>query len=223
MNICVLIPTCYRPDGLKRALSSLKRTAPSVAISIAAEADDFQALKLAQQYNAHFSICKEPMSGAPKAWNTALEGAQDYDAYFTGSDDVEFADGWLEYVLEELDRIGGEGLVGINDDFKNAVKRGYSTHYLMTRKFIIEHHGGVIAIPHYKADFTDVEACKRAQAAGMYGYADKAVVKHIWGGNAKVLDRCYSNAKTFRTNAHAIYQRRKQDNFPDDFEPILKG
>jgi len=223
MNTCVLIPTCYRPHGLTRALSTLTATAPDVYICVATEPDDIKGQRIARAYGATVAICPEPMAGAPAAWNTALVAVPDCDSYFTGADDVSFFDGWLDHVLAELDFIGGNGLVGINDKYKDAQRRGYATHYLMTRRFIIDHHGGVAAIPHYRADYTDVEACKRAQRAGMYGYADKAIVQHHWEGNSNTPDKCYVRAKNFRTQARSIYQKREAAGFPDDFPPILKG
>jgi hypothetical protein len=186
------------------------------------ENDDHPARTLAKKYKAFHTDRIIPLAGAAYGWNSALLYAMDYDAYFIGADDISFTANWLEYVLEELDRIGGDGLIGINDTRRDAVKIGRASHYLMTRKFIIKHHGGVAAIPHYRSEYTDVESCERAQRVNLYGYADRAIVPHHWLGNEPTADRCYKINRERKEEARRIFNQRKDAGYPDDFEPILK-
>lgn len=227
MKIAILIPTIYRPDGLRRSLQSLKDTTKHIDNHIihaivAAEDDDVDALEIAYEYDAQFCVCDEYRGGPAYGWNTALKNAMDYDAYFTGSDDIEFTNGWLDEVLRVLhDELNGSGLVGINDGRWNKamVNKMCATHYLMTRDFIIEHMGGVAAQPFYHADFTDMEACARARRVNKFAWAEKAIVKHHWKGPHGDLG--YENATKQRPKMKPLYEERKRLNFPDNFERIL--
>lgn len=231
MKICILTPTIYRPEGLRRSLSSLTNSLDTmylkehdirIQIAIAAEVDDPEAKQIAREYDAIFAVCKEYRGGPASGWNTALAAAPDYDAYFTGSDDIEYTPGWLEEVLRVLrDELHGSGLVGINDGRwkRELVYRMCATHYLMTRDFIINHNGGVAAAPFYHADYTDMEANFRARRAGCWAWAEKALVRHLWGGPQGDLG--YKNASQKRPQMKPLFEKRKGEGFPNDFEAIL--
>jgi len=225
MRIAILTPTIYRPAGLHKSLSSLRDTTShidNVDIVIAAEKDDDEARHIADKYDAIFTVCEEPLQGCAYAWNQAMKAALDYDAYFTGSDDIEYINGWLDEVLRVLAEppLNGSGFVGINDARKDA-RKFCATHYLMTRDFIIEHNGGVMAAPFYFANWTDMEADRRARKAGKWAWAEKAVVKHLWRG--PYGDTAYTRAYEARAEAKLVYEDRLKRGFPDDFEPIIKN
>ena len=227
MRIAILTPTIYRPVGLRRSLSSLRDTTNHIKdhiidIVVAAEKDDVEAVNIAYDYQAWITICQEPLQGPAYAWNTALSIAKDYDAYFTGSDDVEYTAGWLDEVLRVLDvELHGSGLVGINDGRwkRETVMKMCATHYLMTRDFIIEHMGGVAAQPFYHADFTDMEACSRARLVNKFVWAEKALVRHHWAGPDSDLG--YKRATEKRPLMKPLYEKRKAEGFPNDFKPIV--
>ena len=228
MKIGILIPTIFRPTGLRRTLETLITTLPSdadrVVISIAGEKEDVEARAIAAEYAALFTACPEPLMGPGYAWNVALSAATDCDAYFLASDDMEFTDGWLEEVLRVLrEDLHGSGLVGINDGRKdskrireNAVE---PTHYLMTRDFIARHNGGLAAYP-YPVDWTDLEANIRARKAGKWAYAERALVRHVWIG-LRGGDEHFKRNQTKRQEAKAMYRMRFAAGFPDDVEPVL--
>lgn len=226
MRIAILTPTILRPAGLIRSLKSLRETTKhlnNIDAIVAAEKDDVKAEQIAAQYNARVVYCKESRQGPAYAWNTALAAALDYDAYFTGSDDIEYFPGWLDEVLRVLEtELHGSGLVGINDGRwdREKVERMCATHYLMTRDFIIKHNGGVAAAPFYHADYTDMEANARARRAGCWAWAEKALVRHWWNGPKG--DEGYLNATKKRPEMRPLYKEREQQGFPNNFEPILK-
>jgi len=228
MKIAILTPTIYRPDGLRRSLSSLVDTVQTLSsiheidIVVAAERDDVEARAIAAEYGAIFTYCEEPLQGPAYAWNTALKAVPDYEAYFTGSDDIEYTNGWLEEVLRVLkDELNGSGLVGINDGRwkRELVMKKCATHYLMTRDFIIEHMGGVAAQPFYHADYTDMEACSRARLVNKFAWAENALVRHHWKGPNGDLG--YQNATKKRPLMKPLYEQRKAEGFPNDFKPII--
>lgn len=228
MKIAILTPTILRQEGLTRSLKTLRETTKHlnnhiIDIFVAAEKDDLKARIIADKYKAHISYCEEPRQGPAYAWNTALAAAPDYDAYFTGSDDIEYTAGWLDEVLRVLDEeLHGSGLVGINDGRwgREKVERMCATHYLMTRDFIVRYNGGVAAAPFYHADYTDMEANARARRAGCWAWAEKALVRHLWGGPNG--DEGYQNATRKRSQMRPLYEERKRLGFPNNFEPVIR-
>jgi len=89
---------------------------------------------------------------------------------------------------------------------------------MMTRDFIIEHNGGVVACPHYLCDFTDLEANARANRAGKFAYSPNSLVPHHW---RNVDDEAYRRADKRRAAARDVFTARKALGFPDDYERIL--
>lgn len=221
LNTVVLVPTIHRPDGLRRTLQTLKDTC-NLPASVAADPGDLQAQEIAKEFGAIFSWCDKPKLGGANAWNQAMKAAPNYDGYFLGSDDIIFMPNWWDEVLKELEKLGGDGLVGINDGRwgKEKVYRMCATHYLVTRKFIIEHNGGVAASPFYRCDYTDMEANARARKAGKWAWAEDALVKHDWRG--PMGDDGYRHATAFRERAKTVYKEREAAGFPDNFPPIIK-
>jgi glycosyltransferase involved in cell wall biosynthesis len=197
-------------------LESLRRTAPSVKIVVAVEPDDPQAVEIASEYDAHIAVCSAPRLGCANAWNTAFRASPDDDIYVIGSDDCIFKPKWLENSLKALQKLGGSGLVG----FKSGYRREMSDHYLMTRDFIIEHHGGVAAIPHYTSWCLDDEAQLRAKRVKKLVRADNAVVVHTKTKYSD--DEGYRMGRDLRDENKLLFGRRLMLGFPDDFEPIIK-
>jgi len=226
MKLAVLIPTFFRPDGLRRALQSVQDTVMfsdledvEVISVVAHEIDDPEAVVIAKEHRATPAENKLSRRGNAYAWNTCLAAEPDCDAYVLGQDDAYFMYGWLEEVIRCI--AAGYGFIGLNDnDYrecrcvngKHVRNTKWYTNYVMTRDFILDYHGGVMAVPHYNGYSMDVEATQRAKRAGKFVYAPHANVKHDYrgtagGGQGKVNLR--------------IYNRREANGFPDDFEPII--
>lgn len=220
-SVVVLLPTLYRPDGLRRVLDSLRKTAADVACVVTGEFNDREARNIAlDEFRVSFVFCMKERQGPAFAWNKALGAALGFDIYVLGSDDIEFRPGWLEEGLRVLhDELNGSGLVAFNDGTGKVERAGFATQYMMTRDFIIDHNGGVAACPYYPVDFVDVEASIRAQCAGCFAYAPNARVVHHW---REVDDEGYRRADTKRKEARRIFNERKAAGFPDDYEPILR-
>ena len=222
MQIAILLPTIYRKEGLKRALQSLFDTTKEhdISVIVAHEWDDNGAVDICKLYNGKVirAVCEKNKMGPAYAWNTALRSARFYDGYFLASDDIEFMDNWLDEVLK-IQAIANKGLIGINDNTGKYERAGFCTHYFLTRDFIIRHNGGVVCCPHYFADFTDVEIIERAKIHNEFAYAEQARVIHHW---REIDDEAYKRGDERRSEARGIYLRRKANNFPDDYPPIIK-
>ena len=217
MRIAALIPTLHRPLGLRRVLMSLRDTAPDVVPVVSCDPDDCMAHSIAERLGAVHVTIQEARAGCANAWNVALRAYPEADAYVIASDDCVFTPGWLETALAALEQIGGSGLVGFNAKWKTT---DYAFFYLMTRDFIIKHHGGVAAVPHYKAWGVDTEACDRAMRSGKYIKAMDAVVLH---DRSNPNDDTYKFGEQFHEETKRIYLEREAAGFPDDFSPIITG
>lgn len=229
-KIGVCIPTFFRVYGLRRILQSIRDTAkfaniPGVQVvaSVANEPDDVNARIVSKEYGATLATCPIRRNGTANAWNNAMAAEPDCDAYILGSDDLYFMYGWLEEVMMYVNQ--GYGLVGFNDNDIRELRvdkrtckiirnPDYVCHYLMTREFIIQHHGGVMAIPWYDGWWLDVEACQRAKRVGMLIHALDANIKHDWKGAAGTGGHYERNKQ--------IYDARKKANFPNDFEAVIQ-
>lgn len=222
MNVCILLPTIYRRQGLIRTLESLFNTTQryDISVVVAHEWDDLGAISVCKLWNGRVvrAVCEKNKQGPAYAWNTALRAAQFYDGYFLASDDMEFCDGWLDEIMKVYN-IHNKGLIGVNDGTGKYERAKFCTHYFLTRGFIRNTNGGVVCCPHYYADFTDVEVIDRANLSNEFSYAEKAKIIHHW---REVDDDAYRRGDERRTEARGIYLRRKALGFPNDYEPIIR-
>lgn len=181
--ISVLLPTLHRPQMAAAAVQSLYETIGEHAVELVVAVDDEpadgpteQAIEavLLPDASVVWSRSGSPQ-GCSAAWNRALRRSTGDPVVFA-ADDLCFQQGWLDAALAELARFeDGWGLVGFNDGHWGAE---LSTHYLLSRRFIIEVLGGVIAWEGYKHSFNDLETCERAKAAGRYAWCGDARVYH---------------------------------------------
>lgn len=228
MRTAILLPTIYRPSGLLRVLDSIFYTVQNhvleesdkTEIVIACEDDDKEVWIWSPDIN--IAVCKEKMKGPAYAWNTALQWLEDrnktYDLYVLASDDIEFLSGWLEQVIK-VQQETNRGLIGLNDNSGKYERAGFCTHYAMTREFIKKYNGGVVACPHYSADFTDREIIDRADLVDQFAYAKEANIIHY---HRKQDDLGYKKADDQRQAMRELYLKRKRDNFPNDYPAIIK-
>lgn len=228
MKIVVSIPTmgrAERPDQVRecvrRLLESVRDVPHEVIAVVHVDGDEATASSLADLPIER--IVSSERKGAIVGWNAAVRHVPDADAYVLAADDVLFHDGWLGEALAALERLpNADGVVGLNDLGVGNRYRDFAPHYLMTRGFMARYHGGVLAIPAYQHYACDMETSERAQWAGRFVYADKAIVEHVacYEGKAPV-DEVYRTADSTRAADRLLFLRRRQGNFPDDFERIL--
>lgn len=217
-DVYVLLPVLYRHENLRRVLQSLKDTAPDINVIVAVEPDDAHCIAVANEHGASYTRCPKPRQGCAQAWNTALRNAPGTaTAFVLGADDIIFHDGWFEAATGFLERLGGDGLVGFNDLHKQPPM---TTHYMMTRKHMIEVNGGVMACPHYVMENVDVEAIARAERAGKYIYAPDAIVEHLWNGRKP--DKYYLEAQRYRNKGRNMLEERRKAGWPNDFEAVIR-
>jgi hypothetical protein len=134
--------------------------------------------------------------------------------------DLEFRHGWLDAALKTLAEFpDGWGFVGFNDGHWGAE---LSTHYLMSRRFIVEHLGGVIAWDCYRHSFNDREANERAKRAGRYAWCEDARVYHRhWIFGERPQDSTDTRLLGLHGESQRIFDERLVAGFPDEQEAVV--
>lgn len=218
----MLLPTTGRPEMVQRCVQRLLETTEGHHLEIVAavDCDDETVDRLCSLAPAQtmFTI-SETYRGCSKAWNDALAKASGDPVVFA-ADDLIWEDGWLGAALKKLAEFeDGWGLVGFNDGHWNA---DLSTHYLMSRRFIVEVLGGVVAWPFYRHSFNDLEVNQRARLAGRYAWAEDARVYHAhWLFGDRPKDDTDSRTLDEHGESQRIYQQRAAAGFPNDFEAVI--
>lgn len=217
--ISVLLPTTGRPDMAVRCVQGLRETTEGheVEIICAVDNDPITLAKLLPL--ADRVLYSHEYRGCSKAWNDCLSVSIGDPVVFA-ADDLEWGPGWLEAALETLSEFkDGWGLVGFNDGHWDST---LSTHYLMSRRFIIEVLGGVIAWDFYPHSFNDLEVNERARLADRYRWCEHARVRHVhW----LFGDRPQDDTDTRKLGEHAAAQqtfvRRQAAGYPVDYDPVI--
>lgn len=223
--VSVLLATTGRPDMAEACIRSLIATTSGhdIELVLAIDADAETLTRLAMiAYPPHVSVVTDysrQYRGCSQAWNDALRLAQG-DPLVLAADDVEYQSGWLDAALETLSTFpDGWGFVGLNDEHWGA---DLATHYLMSRRLIVEVFGGVVTWECYRHSFQDREANARAQAAGRYAWCEGARIVHrhwLWG------DRRQDETDTRNLGGHAhsemVFHARAAAGFPNDYEPVI--
>jgi hypothetical protein len=227
--ISVLLATMGRPDMAEATVRSLIETTEDHEIQVIVATEDGETgdtvLDLWHGLNCWPRVLMaineaDKIRGSSKAWNDALSWAEG-DPIVLAADDLEFEPGWLDAALETLSQFeDGWGLVGFNDGHWGPE---LSTHYLMSRRFIVEVLGGVVAWDCYHHSFNDREANARAVAAGRYAWCENARVYHrhwLFG------DRMQDGTDTRMLGGHQESERRFYERqaagFPNDYKAVIR-
>lgn len=223
--VSILLATTGRPGKVEAFVHNLIATTEGHDLEIVVAVDcDTETVRVLQALEPpdRVQIIIDPCvtyRGSSVAWNDALAESSG-DPVVLAADDLEWQPGWLDAALARLAEFpDGWGLVGFNDGHWGEE---LSTHYLMSRRFVVEVLGGVVAWECYRHSFNDREANARAQAAGRYAWCEDARVLHrhwIFG------DRPQDATDTRLLGEHAESQRafdaRQAAGFPDEQEAVI--
>lgn len=217
MKTAVILPTWSRVKQAALCTRRLLDTS-SADVVLVTEDDPIEFGDLLDIERVKFKRVHPRMTAVQK-WNYGLEHEPDYEAYVLGADDLWAHDEWHDEVLR-VQSGSGVGFIGINDGATDGSV--LSTHYLMTRQFIVEHHGGVMAVPHYRSWGLDEEATLRAKRAEQFAYAQYAVLEHRhWVWNTAAMDQTYAVAKHAHNYDIGTLRYRRSMGWPDDFERVI--
>lgn len=214
--ISILLPTTGRPERAAQCVRSLLETTEGhdleVCAAIDADRETYRALK---DLGCRIDYSDELRGN--NAWNAALAVATG-DPIVFAADDLEWQPGWLDAALAAHEE-HPDCLIGFNDGHWGA---DLSTHYLFSRRFIIEVLGGVVAWE-YPHSFNDLETCERAKRAGRYHWCESAHVFHAhWTYGDRPRDETDERNLGRHPEAQEMYRRRAAAGFPNDYEAVIK-
>jgi hypothetical protein len=220
---CILLPSLNRADRLRGCLESIFETCERERVTtvVSVSSQDKASLKMLAKLPVIVMEQGAGIDNSVAAWNEALGCFPNYARYVVAADDLIFHRSWYEYAMLGLSELNHSGLIGFNDLNHNG-STPWATHWMATRDFLVEHNGGVIYTPHYKAWQCDVEACTRAVLAGKYLWKEGAIVEHRHPAFAlSEIDETYQKGQRYYALDAEIFANRQAHGFPDDFEPII--
>lgn len=223
--ISILLATTGRPDMAQAMVESLSATTQDHDVELVAAVDnDEETVRRIEAVSRHdrldvFIDHSRDYRGCSRAWNAALALSKG-DCVVLAADDLAWQPGWLDAALATLAEFPDEwGMVGFNDGHWGAE---LSTHYLMSRRFVIEVLGGVVAWEAYTHSFNDVEANERAKRAGRYAWCEGAHVRHNhWLFGDRTQDDTDTRSLPGHPESAAIYAQREAAGFPNDHEAVI--
>jgi hypothetical protein len=220
---CILLPSLNRSERLRACLESIFETCgrDRVTTVVSLKKSDTASWKMLEKQPVIVIEQGAGVDNAVSAWNDALKHFPNYARYIAAADDLIFHRGWHEYGLLGMSELNHSGLVGFND-LNYSGDKLWASHWMASRDFLVEHNGGVLLTPHYKAWYTDPEICARARRVGKYLWKEGAVVEHRHPdfGLAE-MDETYLSGQRYYALDAEIFADRQAHGFPDDFEPII--
>lgn len=222
--ISILLATTGRPDMAERCVRSVLDTTAGhdVEVIAAVDVDTLTVARLTALDRDRVRVTYSyEYRGCSRAWNDALRLSTG-DPLVLAADDLVFEPGWLDAAFERLHTAfeDGWGLVGFNDGHWDGE---LSTHYLMSRRLVVEVFGGVVAWEGYRHSFNDREANERARAAGRYVWCEQAHVRHEhWLFGDRPQDRTDTRPLAEHAQSERTFLERQAAGFPNDFEPAIR-
>jgi hypothetical protein len=216
--VSILLATTGRPVEAERCVREVRASTPQ-ALEIVAAVDACEETRKRLLPLVDTLDYREGYRGCSRAWNDAL-AASTGDPVVLAADDLVFTAGWLEAALNQLAEFpDGYGFVGFND---GHMRDELSTHYLVSRRLIVEAFGGVIAWEAYKHSFNDVEANERARRAGRYAWCEDARVAHThWLFGDRSADGTDARNLPEHPASEQAFNARRAAGFPDDYEAVI--
>lgn len=198
----------------ERCVSELRDTVTGHDLEIVAAVDHDPETRDRLQPIVDILDYQDEYRGNSRAWNDALRLANGDPVVFA-ADDLSWQPGWLNAALAQLAEFPeGWGLVGFNDGHWGAE---LSTHYLMSRRFIREVLGGVVAWDFYPHSFNDLEVNERARGADRYAWCEDARVYHVhWLFGDRPKDETDTRTLGEHAQAEQVYKERRAAGFPND-------
>ena len=217
-KISLLLPSAYRSRSLREAIeAALNSTDMPLEICVSIVNDDPESAIAVRDFPIVLDVrsVAEYGRGAVYAWNKLFQRSTG-DIVALWADDLRPEHGWLTHALDALDKIGGHGLVGLNDLSSDGNE--YAAHWLADRAFIENELGGVMYPPQYHGWWADREVTDIAKALGCYRWARRALVEHLnYSFGKSKFDRTYRDAAQHYDADRQTYIQRKANGFAHDW------
>jgi hypothetical protein len=220
--IAVLIPVLNRPQNAQPVVASLELSDPHGLcrlLFICSPGDDAE-IAACRRTGADLLI----LDTLPGPGDFARKVQAGFDAtdepfIFQAADDVEFTDGWAEAALYAIDRDGGYGVCGTDDQANPLVMRGlHSTHSLIRRAYVDECGAswdgpGTVFSTAYSHQWVDTELVELAKVRGCFTFAHGSVVihRHPLFDRSVPMDATYTRGLADGSADMALFHRRQQD------------
>lgn len=219
MTVSILLATMGRPEKAAAFVESVRDTTTGHDVEIVAAVDGPGADAILLSELGCVVDHSSELRGSSRAWNAALKHANG-DPVVLAADDLEFQPGWLDAALSKLAEFpGGWGLVGFNDGHWGEE---LSTHYLMSRRFVVEVLGGVVAWEAYRHSFNDREANARARDAGRYAWCEGAGVLHRhWIFGDRPQDATDTRLLGEHPESQRAFDERQASGWPAEREAVI--
>lgn len=217
--VSVLIPTTGRPQLAQACVQGIRDTTKDIPVEIVVAVDaDPESRRLLKPHVDRLLYSKE-YRGVAGAWNACLAKASGDLIVWTG-DDVEWEAAWLDAAVA-MEAEHPDCLIGLNDGITPPDR---ATHFLMSRRFIIDVLGGVVAWPEYVHSFHDLEICERARRADRFRWCEDARITHVhwlWGHRAQ--DETDRRNLGGHPDSQRAYDLRTAAGFPNDCPPVISA
>lgn len=219
-KVSVVLPSRGRAAQARRCVERLLATTRGYALEVVVVTDGCRETSEALRPLADRLVELPRRSGAPAAWNAGAAAATG-EIIVLGADDLWWGHGWIGEMLERMAELpDGDGLVGFNDLARDGDE--LATHYAISRRFMVEHLGGVLACPAYRHYYIDNEANVRAKLAGRFTWARFCLVEHRHPLYGKAeMDTVYAETMGLIEQDGETFLRRAAAGFPDDYKPSV--
>lgn len=220
--ISIIIPTCKRPDSLKRMLESLYETTKGHEIEVIALVDeDVQSAEIVLERDCILDFSHHRRS-VLSLWNKGLTMSHG-ELIHPAMDDLIYHKNWLEYGIEShKEKLDGCGLLGFNDLAYNGNTQ-VSTQFMFDIKYCRDYMGGVIAPPDYIYLCIDVEINEKAKMNRRFYWDERAIVEHAHSAHNKRPYDAHDEWKD-RNNLSEIdgetLEKRRAQGYPVTWEPL---
>jgi hypothetical protein len=205
-DLAVLVPVLGRPHRVQPTLRTFAETAPGCRVLFIADPDDAEEIAALDEAGADYI---SPGGGYAAKIRAGVD-VTDQSLIFTGADDLEPRENWLE--AAESAMADGIEVVGVNDLIERS--RDHATHFLMTRDYALlptlsgdpgPFHQG------YSHWYVDDELIATAEHRGIYAYAPNAQMLHLHPmvGGAED-DPTYQKGRELRRHDAHLFRRRSR-------------
>lgn len=205
-------------------LDSLWRTTKGYDVEVVVVVDDdIISANVALMQQCHIVEHSRVRRGALYCWNRGLQLCSG-DLIVPAGDDQVFHEDWLKYALEShQERLGGSGVVGMNDLAYDGNKQ-LATMFMFDRQFCKEVMGGIFAPPCYIYLNVDSEWNEKAKMLNKFYWDSRSVVEHLHSAHGKRVFDDHDKEKLEKNLSEidgATFEDRKSRGFPIEWSSII--
>lgn len=211
MNLSIILPSIWRIERLREAVTNLADTTQGLDVEIVVVAGDDDTAQACASLPVR---CVTGGNCAVQAYNVGSIHARG-DWLMPCADDQRFLPGWLDEALGTPNA----GFVGLNEGSFTIYAAGY---FLIRREVIHNALGGAFLPPVYRSWCADLEVSEHMHRAGLFTMTKRVVLEHLHYSLAKSPDDAtYEHGRKWHAGDEAMYALRKAQGFPITWSPIL--